>query len=307
MTDLYGAPRRRPRYDDRYLDEPSFDDARFDGPRFDGPRFDGPRFDGPWFDEPWEEAARSDGPVEDRLTELVFLDGRLVSHSTRPVTGTAWAAFAARRDREERQPPPPPPTPRWQHVLDWLADRVGGEAALAALDAAPLGESPDLPDDYPSRAERQRVEAVAELLDSVAGRCFDVEVATALRTALLTLWRLEPEAVSRASSAAACAGGIAWAVAKANGLLHPAGDLRVGTLKDHLDLRGAPSAYGATVRAGLVGFRHLASLHHRPMGVPDLLDLGHPDLLTGATRARLLHLRERAWAARDAHPARTSP
>ena len=34
---------------------------------------------------------------------------------------------------------------------------------------------------------------------------------------------------------------------------------------------------------------------------------GHPDLLTGATRARLLHLRERAWAARDAHPARTSP
>ncbi|MDO3395229.1 hypothetical protein QWJ41_05835 [Nocardioides sp. SOB44] len=290
MTDLYGAPRRRPRYDDRYLDEPWFDDPRFEEPRFDEPRFD----------ESWGEAARRGGPVDDRLTELVFLDGRLVSHTTGPVAGTSWAGFAARRDREERQPPPPPPTPRWQHVLDWLADRVGGESALAGLDAEPLGDAPDLPDDYPSRADRQRVEAVAELLDSVAGRCFDTEVATALRTALLTLWRLEPEAVSRASSAAACAGGLAWAVARANGLLHPVGGLRVGTLKDHLDLRSAPSAYGGTVRAGLVGFRHLASLHHRPLGVPDLLDLGHPDLLTGATRARLLHLRDRAWAARDA-------
>ncbi len=259
--DIYGAPRRRHTYDDRYLDEPAWDD---------------------------------------RLTELVFLDGRLVSHTTGPVAGTEWAPLAERRDRELRQPPPPPPTPVWQQVLDWLVDRVGGEAALGSLHDDPLGEAPDLPEDYPSRAERQRVEAVAELLDSVAGRCFDAEVATALRTALLTLWRLEPETVARATSAAASAGGIAWAVAKANGLLAPLGEVRVGTLRDHLDLRSSPSAYGAPVRAGLIGFRHLASRHHRPLGVPDLLDLGHPDLLTGATRTRLLHLRDRAWAARDA-------
>ena len=134
MTDLYGAPRRRPRYDDRYLDEPWFDEPRFEEPRFEEPRFD----------ESWGEAARRGGPVDDRLTELVFLDGRLVSHTTGPVAGTSWAGFAARRDREERQPPPPPPTPRWQHVLDWLADRVGGEGALAGLDAEPLGDAPDL-------------------------------------------------------------------------------------------------------------------------------------------------------------------
>lgn len=273
MHDTYGTPRLRHPYDDRYRDQPVREESWGVG----------------WC-----------GSVDDRLTELVFLDGRLVHHSTGPVAGTEWAALADRCDREQRQPPPPPPTPPWQDVLDWLVDRVGGEAALASLGSEPLGDAPDLPEDYPSRSDRQRVEAVAELLDSVAGRCFDTEVATALRTALLTLWRLDPETVARAASAATSAGGIAWAVAKANGLLAPVGVLRVGALKDHLDLRSSPSSYGAPVRAGLIGFRHLASRHHRPLGVPDLLDLGHPDLLTGATRARLVHLRDRAWAARDA-------
>ncbi|GHJ58497.1 hypothetical protein NOK12_10160 [Nocardioides sp. OK12] len=286
MHDSPGSPRLRPSYDDRYLDEPAFGE----------PAFGEPAFGVPGFREPW-----LDGPAwDDRLTELVFLDGRLVCHRTGPVAGTEWARLAADRDRERQLPPPPPPTPLWQDVLDWLGDRVGGERALAALHDEPLGEAPDLPDECGSRAERQRVEAVAELLDSVAGRFFDAEVATALRTALLTLWRLEPEAVARAATAASCAGGISWAVAKANGLLAPTGGVRVGALKDHLDLRSSPSAYAAPVRAGLLGFRHLASRHHRPLGVPDLLDLGHADLLTGATRARLLHLRDRARAARDA-------
>ena len=260
-----------------------------------------PYADDRYLDEPWT-------PPDDRLTELVFVDGLLVSHTTGSVEGTDWAGVAARLERARRQPPPPPPLPLWQRVLDWLGDRVGGQEALAALGTAPLGDPPDLLEDYATPAQRQRVEAVADLLDAVAGRCFDAgpsagpagETATAMRTALLRLRELEPEAVTRAPTAAASAGGIAWAVARANGLLHPVGALRVGAIKDVLGLRSSPSSYGSPVRAGLLGFRHLTSPAYRPEGVPDLLDLGHPDLLTSATRTRLVHLRDRAWQARDA-------
>lgn len=275
-------PRLRLPYDDRYLDDLDRADPDRAERRSWGPAWAG-------------------APEDERLTELVFIDGRLVSHSTGSVAGSAWAEHAARLDREQQRPAPPAPTPVWQDVLGWLADRVGGQTALTALDSEPLGDPPDLPEDYARDTDRQRVESVADLLDAVARSWFDAEVATALRTALLALWREDPRVVTGAASAAASAAGITWAVAKANGLIHPVGGMRVGTLRDFLGLRSTPSTYGAPVRAGLIGFRQPASQpHHRPLGVPDLLDLGRADLLTAATRARLVHLRDRAVAARDA-------
>ena len=110
--------------------------------------------------------------------------------------------------------------------------------------------------------------------------------------------------VTQAPTAERAAGAIAWAVAKANGLLHPEGTLRVRDLQDGLGLRGSPSTYGRVVERALVGFRDLAAPYgFRPHGQPDLLPLGHPELLLGRVRERLVRVRDQALEAQSASAA----
>ena len=133
----------------------------------------------------------------------------------------------------------------------------------------------------------------------MADQWFDEEMAVALRRALLRVWEEDPDAVLRARSAAHLAGGICWAVGKANGCFRPQGDLTMARVQEALALGSPISAYGATVRRALVGFRALE--HHRwwrPDGVPDLVPLGRADLLCAPTRRRLVRVRDRARAAR---------
>ena len=235
----------------------------------------------------------------DRLTHLVLVDGRLVEAWSEPVGGTRWQEYADHFEAERRPVEPPPPPP-WQRALDWLGEVCGGQQAVAALDAEPA-EAPEdggLPTGVDARA-RERLEATADLLGAVAERWFDEEMATVLRRALLRVWEEEPETVLGARTAAHLAGGICWAVGKANGCFRPQGDLTMARVQESLALSSPISGYGATVRRALVGFRGLD--HHRwwrPDGVPDLVPLGRAELLCSATRRRLVRVRDRARAAR---------
>lgn len=253
-----------------------------------------------WRHEPTYEPFGPSPGALDRLTHLVLVDGRLVETWSEPVRGTRWQEYADLFDRE-RQPPPPPPRPHWQRASDWLADICGGSAAVEALDVTPLTDDGwDLPADL-GPGDRGRLEAVHDLLAAVAERWFTPEDMVAFRRALMRLWQDEPDVVRHAPTAAHVAGGICWAVGKANARFHPQGGLRMGRLKDALDLNPSPSTYGAVVQRALVGYRSCGNEQRwRPEGAPMLLSLGMADLLTSTTREQLLSVRRRAEAARQA-------
>lgn len=224
------------------------------------------------------------------VTHLVFVDGRLVDTWQEPAFGTEWARHA----RPEPAPPPPPPPPAHERAADWLAAVCGGRAAVESLDGDPLTDDAiDLPVEYELASWRHRMESTAEILDAVAARHFDAETSYAFRHALLALWLDDPENVTHPASPAHLAGGICWAVGKANGLFHPIGPRRVGATQQAFGLRTPLSAPGNNVAAALRGFRPHADSWGRPPGAPDLLPLGRPDLLLGTTRERLLRMRSR--------------
>jgi len=248
-----------------------------------------------WFDpDPYSRAGVG---LDERVTHLVFVGGRLVDTWHERAGGTEWAAYVERPAPPPPAPPPPAPPPHHVQVLDWLTEVCGGAAAVDALDAEPLtADATELPADYPDEDSRDRLQAAATLLDIVAERWFDGETAHAFRHALLALWVEDPTRVTRPRSAAHLAGGICWAVGKANGLFHPSGHRRVGTVQDTLGLPGSLSSSGREVSGALHGFRG-HPFQRRPDGVPDLLPLYRSDVLLGATREQLVSLRDRARAA----------
>jgi len=91
---------------------------------------------------------------------------------------------------------------------------------------------------------RERVREVAELLDDLADRFFEPEVADAFRWGLAALWREDPVLITRPASTTSLAGGVAWAVGKANGLYNPVGVVRVGMIQDTLGMPSGPAALG---------------------------------------------------------------
>lgn len=248
---------------------------------------------------PYDEWGRDRSPELDRLTHLVLVDGRLVEVWSEPVTGTRWQAHADRFDREQRRPAPEPPEPTYERALGWLDDVCGGSEAVLGLGAEPLvDDGRDLPE-APTRQAQSRLAAVAELLDAVGQKWFDDETCHALRNALLLVWEREPEVVMDAATAAHVAGGICWAVGKANALYKPQGERTMGRIKEALALSVTISTYGKVVERALVGYRDTSTKGWwRPDG-PELLPLGHAELLLGATRQRLLRVRQRALEARD--------
>lgn len=252
-----------------------------------------------WYDDRYDPypSPYAEPPIDlaDRVTHLVYVGGRLVETRHEHARDTAWEQYVER----PAPPPPPPEPPQHVRVLDWLTYLCGGAASVDALDAEPLGdETTDLPTDFPDERSRQWVETTATLLDVVADRWFDPETSVALRHALLALWVEDPTRVTRPKSAAHLAGGLVWAVGKANGLFQPTGPRRIGTVQDTLGLSGGLSTAGNEVAAALRGFRG-QPWSGRPTGVPDLLPLGRADVLLGATREQLVRLRDRARAAAD--------
>lgn len=242
----------------------------------------------------------------DRLTHLVLVDGRLVDAWSERVEGTPWQRFADRFD-EERRPviraPEPPPRPSHERALAWLACVCGGADAVAALDGADLVEEGlELPH-VDHAAARHRLESTADLLDAVAERLFDAETGFAFRRALLRLWSEDPDTVLGLASAVQLAGGIVWAVGKANGLLGAPTGIRIASVQDALGLKGGLSNYGQRVRAALIGYRDIGWDRAYVADAPSLEPLGCPDLLLGTVRRRLARMRDRALEAQAASAA----
>ena len=194
-----------------------------------------------------------------------------------------------------------PAVPAHVRLLAWLDEQVGGRTSLLALGGEPLtDEGTDVPE-ADRNVDRQRLEAVAELLDG----CTNVllrqqEWGTACRRALRVLWEADWQAVTQAPSAAHLAAGIVWAVGKANGWF-PASGYAIctqSTLRDHFGLSTYASGYGKSVQATLQAAWPTATRpwdRHRPT-TPDLAPLGRPDLLTARTRRTLIRLRDQALA-----------
>lgn len=246
------------------------------------------------YDE-WYDVPDPTSGLEDRVTHLVFVGGRLVDSWTEHAADSRWGAYVAR----PAPPPPPPAPPVHVQVLERLAEMCGGAEALAGLGDEPLTPSPrDPAGAVPDRAVEERLATTADLLDDVADRCFDAETGIAFRNALRALWVEDPDSAMRPSTAAHLAGGICWAVGKANALFHPAGPRRVGTVQEHLGLPAGLSGHGNQVALALRGFRgRRIEPWPTPYGVPDLLVLARTDVLLASTRVRLLRLRDRAEAA----------
>lgn len=184
-----------------------------------------------------------------------------------------------------------PPLKEYERALAWLEAACGGPTGVRALDTRPLTGPVALPED-------QRVREVAGLLDDVARQFYDAETGWAFRRALARVCEVDPDLVAASVLPAYVAAGVAWAVGEANGLVGPDRRVTSTRLKYALDVPGAPATYARPIRAALRGLWPWHT-EHTPI-TPGVTTLGHLDLLTSATRAQLVRVREHALAAREA-------
>jgi hypothetical protein len=254
---------------------------------------------GPWWSpaEPW--AGR--GAARNRLTHVVLVDGRLVESWSEPVERSEWSHVAEWLDREARARELPPSAPRplpHEEALAWLDSLVGGRVALEALSEAdlPAVAEPDL--EALPLASRHRLEAVTRALSTAAGELWDDEVHQALKAVLGALWSEVPDLVLRSKSPAHVAGGVCWVVGRANDLF---GKERVTQqeVARRVGLTSALSGSGTSFHHALKGLQ--PPYGSRPWNQPDLIATGRPGFLLGATRRRLVRLRDQACEARDRH------
>lgn len=225
---------------------------------------------------------------ERTVVHLVLLDGRLVDSWRESVEGTRWEHLV----RERTRPVVQLPRDESQDLLDWLAALCGSRPALDALTDEPLeAAAGDLRQRVGDAEARQ--DELDDLLVRLGESCFDDEAVVAMRrAATLLASRTGPTAPDL--TARQRAAGIAWAVAKANGLLGP-GLTSAGAIQHTLELTSAIATSGRVVERALAG--PLLLQPPRPRGAPDLLVLGRTDLLLGATRRALTTWRDRALAA----------
>jgi hypothetical protein len=184
-----------------------------------------------------------------------------------------------------------PPLKEYERALAWLEAACGGPAGVRALDTRPLTGPVTLP-------EGERVGEVAGLLDGVARQFYDAEAGWALRRGLARVWAVDPGLVTAPALPAYVAAGVAWAVGEANGLVGPDRRATSTRLKYALEVPGSPATYARPIRAALRGLWPWHS--ERGPTTPMVSTLGHLDLLTSATRAQLVRVREHALAAREA-------
>jgi hypothetical protein len=189
-----------------------------------------------------------------------------------------------------------PATKEYDEALAWLSRICGGPDAVAALDAAPLADSPPAPDG-------QRPAAVAALLDAVATEFFDTEMRHAFRRALAAVWDTDRALVLAPVMPGYVASGIAWTVGEANGLVGAHHHLTATRLKLYLDTVSGPAVHARPIRRALGEewiWRADEPRRGTPRSDPALIVLGRTDLLVARTRARLVRVRDHALGERDA-------
>lgn len=254
--------------------------------------------------DPWSDySCPPVRPQSDLVTHLVFVGGRLAESWSEAAAEGKYAEFARSLAAERRRVEslPPPVVPAHVLLLEWLDEQAGGRASLVALTGEPLTDDGTEVPEADRSLDRQRLTAVAELLDGCANVLLHLEEwGNACRRALPLLWETDREVVTQAPSAAHVAAGIVWAVGKANGWFPTSGYsiCTQSTLRDHFGLTAYASGYGKSIQAALRAAWPTAS---RPWGwrrptTPDLAPLGRPDLLTASTRRTLMRLRDQALA-----------
>jgi hypothetical protein len=168
-------------------------------------------------------------------------------------------------------------------MLARLYPAVGGARALDELDDAPLPDEPFDRSRVPEEVRERAVEVLV-LVDQCCRALFDRELRTSARRLLARIARDDPQALRR-GRADTTAAAICWIAAKANDVFDTGGL----TVKQLLDWFGVsantPSQRGRTLLEVLgVG---AADYAYGP------LDLGSPEYLTSARRARIIAARDR--------------
>ena len=168
-------------------------------------------------------------------------------------------------------------------MLERLYPAVGGARALEELDDAPLPDEPFDRSAVPEEA-RERAGEVVVLIDKCCRALLDRELRTAARRLLARIARDDPQALRR-GRADTTAAAICWIAAKANDVFDEGGL----TVKQLLNWFGVsantPSQRGRTLLE-VLGVR-AADYAYGP------LDLGSPEFLTSAHRARIIAARDR--------------
>jgi hypothetical protein len=167
-------------------------------------------------------------------------------------------------------------------VLDSLRRDVGSEAALQALDVAPLPDEPfdwsGIPDDI-----RTVVNDVLSLIDACCDELFDVEFRTACRRVLSRAAAGDPAVFRRRARADTAAAAVCWIIGKANSAFGGHASMHAKDLLAHFGLTGSVSQ-----RAGTL----LQACGYSRFNYGDV-QLGSPDYLTSARRAAILESRDR--------------
>jgi hypothetical protein len=229
----------------------------------------------------------------DRLSHLVFVDGRLVDSWTEDVHESRYADVARAYD-EERRPQvvqSPPPEPRHVQALRWLDTVAGGREELLAMTAAPV-ITPRLPDDFDPVADEDWLIA-DELLVDLRESLLTSDLAAPLRACLLLARDRVPELAGRLGPTRLAAG-IAWVVGKANGAIGPEGPVTQLRIAHHLGV----TTLNACGNQVLGHVRRLSWPAHQPWAsdCPRLMAVGCAELLSVSVRRDLVSLRDHALA-----------
>ncbi|UUZ60844.1 hypothetical protein [Nocardioides sp. B-3] len=229
--------------------------------------------------------------IADRLSHLVFVDGRLVDAWSEDVRRTRWERHAERFDEERRprvvQSPPPPP--RHEQVLEWLDSVVGGREAVLALGTA-VSHVPMLRGVVDPVADEPWL-IVDELLGDLCSSLLSPDLEAPMRRCLLLL-RERCRSLPERSTPDRIAAGVARVVGKANAAIGPDGPVTQLSIAAQLGVASL-NACGNNV-VGHV--RRVGWPSPRPWGsdCPPLLATGRAELLSARTVADLVELRDRA-------------
>ena len=228
-----------------------------------------------------------------RLSQLVFVDGRLVDAWSERVEDSAYADVARRHDEAARPQvvQSPPPLPRHVQALHWLDCVAGSRDELLAMTGSPVA-LPRLGDHLDPVADEPWLVA-DELLTDLRESMLASELAAPLRECLLLARERYPELAERMTPARLAAG-VAWVVGKANAAIGPEGPVTQVRIADHL----GTTSLNACGQQVLGHVRRLGWVSARPWssGAPALTAVGRVELLSASVRHDLVELRDRSLA-----------
>lgn len=182
-----------------------------------------------------------------------------------------------------------------EYMLEVLGYAVGGEAALDALDDAPLPDEPFAWASIPADIH-DRVGEVLALTEACCSDLLDEQYRTVTRRLLADAAATDPQIFRRPGRAETTAAALCWIAGKANSLFdHTPVRPKLTYVKDLTEYFGLTSS-SVSQRAAPFLRAIGVNPHEHYAG----MDLGSPRYLTAARRAHLIETRDRFRAAQAA-------